>query len=498
MGLFLFREGVVKLKRLDLRNRVHLFQVGELRLALDINSGSLHAIDEVVWDLLPDYGELTAEEMVQKWAGTHNLGEIETALEAIGRLVERGQLFTPPSPLLLGSSGQTGAGEDEDFREEKHPRPLRLKALCLHAAHDCNLRCTYCFAGQGDFGQGRKLMPAETARRAIAFLLANSGPRRNLAVDFFGGEPLLNWSVVKEAILYGKEEAAQQGKHLDFTVTTNALLLDEEKIRFLLEEDVSVVLSLDGRPEVHDATRKRIDGRGSYDLVLPRIKSFIEAWEEWHRRHPEARAYYYVRGTYTRLNLDFASDAAHLLAQGVNRFSLEPVVTKDPLLGIRSEDVPALEKEYERLAELYLEHRSEGRPFEFYHFNLDLYQGPCLAKRLTGCGAGTEYLAVTPEGDLYPCHQFVGRPGYRLGTLAEGVTAPRTVERFAGAHVLAKPSCQECWARFYCSGGCHASADLFHGNLHTPYEVGCALQRKRLECALAVRAVEVLRQEEVM
>ncbi|MDI3280861.1 MAG: thioether cross-link-forming SCIFF peptide maturase [Bacillota bacterium] len=460
--------------------QVHLFQLDGYRFALDVNSGALHLVDEVAWDLLPDYPRLRPQEILQRWRGRHPRPAVEETLRELAALEAAGQLFSPP-PL----GGSEEGAEEVPSGAEAPP----LKALCLHLAHDCNLRCRYCFAGQGSFGGERRLMPREVAEAAVDFLLTASGNRRRLAIDFFGGEPLLNWPVLRATVEYGRRRAAALGKELAFTVTTNALLLDEEKTSYLLEQDISVVLSLDGRPEVHDGQRLLPSGRGSYERVLPRILAFWEASRRHRQGHPEAQAYCYVRGTFTRQNLDFASDALFLVEQGIDRLSLEPVVLAEGELALREEDVPRLEEEYRRLALALLERARAGRPFTFYHFNLALYDAPCLPRRLSGCGAGVDYLAVAPDGSLYPCHQFVGRPGFRLGALPAAGVPDR---RFQKATLLAKPACRRCWARFHCGGGCHANAHLFHGDLHRPWEVGCALQRQRLECALAVQAILAL------
>lgn len=472
--------------------QVHLFQLDGYRFALDVNSGALHVVDEVAWDLLPDYPRLEPRAILQRWARRYPQPAVEEALREVSALEAAGQLFSPsplagegaeaeePAHRAAGTAGEGALSEQEG---------APLKALCLHLAHDCNLRCRYCFAGQGSFGGERRQMPQEVAKAAVDFLLAASGNRRHLAIDFFGGEPLLNWRVLQNTVEYGRRRAAALGKELAFTVTTNALLLDEEKTSYLLERDISVVLSLDGRPEVHDRQRLWPDGRGSYEQVLPRVLAFWEARRRYREAHPEAQAYCYVRGTFTRQNLDFASDALFLVGQGIDQLSLEPVVLAEGELALREEDVPRLEEEYRRLALAFLGCARAGRPFTFYHFNLALYEAPCLPRRLSGCGAGVDYLAVTPDGSLYPCHQFVGRPGFRLGALP---AAGRPDSRFRKATVLNKTACRRCWARFHCGGGCHANAHLFHGDLGHPWEVGCALQRQRLECALAVQAILAL------
>ncbi len=371
----------------------------------------------------------------------------------------------------------------DPIREGIRPprEPSWLKALCLHVAHDCNLRCSYCFAGSGRFGGSRGIMPPEVGRAAIDLLLDASGPIRQLEVDFFGGEPLLALETVRRVVEYGHARATERGKQINFTLTTNATLLSEETLAFLNREGISLVLSLDGRPTVHDRFRPGPGGRGSYDRAVAGIKRAVAA---------RAGASYYVRGTFTRANLDFAEDVRHLLSLGLDRLSLEPVVAlPGEDYSLREEDLPRVEEEYERLATLYLERARAGRPFVFFHFAIDLDQGPCLAKRLSGCGAGHRYLAVTPDERLYPCHQFVGRERYLLGDLTHGITRAELSTEFAGADIFHKRGCLDCWARYFCGGGCHANADLHHGSILQPDELGCRLLRKRLECALAIRAM---------
>ncbi|MGE5554210.1 MAG: thioether cross-link-forming SCIFF peptide maturase [Betaproteobacteria bacterium] len=442
--------------------QIHLFAVNGRGYALDVNRGALHALDEAAFALL-------GREEVQRALASGSAGPparlTPAEQEAWGELtslVRQGMLY---SPLTARSDAPTASPS--------------LKALCLHVAHDCNLRCAYCFAEKGGFGGERGLMSAEVGRRAIDFLISRSGRRRKLALDFFGGEPLLNFEVVKELIAYARSRGEEAGKEFAFTLTTNGLALSGEVLEYLAASDLNVVLSLDGRPEVHDRWRSRPGGGGSHAAVLANCRAFVA------RR---GGANYYVRGTFTAQNLDFSADVEYLLQAGFRSLSLEPVVATEGEWALTEADLPRLCAEYERLAELYLAEHRAGRPFTFYHFNLALFDAPCLARRLSGCGAGREYLAVTPSGDLYPCHQFVGREGFRMGDAFSGELDPRLTERFRLANVLAKPVCRECWARFHCSGGCHANAHLFTGTLEQPYALGCALQKKRIECALAVQA----------
>lgn len=441
--------------------QIHLFEVNGRRFVLDVNGGALHLLDEPAFMLLAE--EDSREALARSGAAPHSLaGEAREAWEELSDLVRRGQLFAPPVAVPPGSAA-----------------PPALKALCLHVAHDCNLRCAYCFAREGDFGGDRGLMPLEVGRRALEFLVERSGRRRKLAVDYFGGEPLLNLGVVEELTAYARELGREAGKEFTFTLTTNGVALSGRALEYLAGSDFNVVLSLDGRPEVHDRWRSRPGGGGSQAEVLANCRQFVA------RR---SGANYYVRGTFTRQNPDFSADAEYLLSEGFRSLSLEPVVSREGDWALREEDLPRLYAEYDRLAALYLSERRAGRPFTFYHFNLALFDAPCLARRLSGCGAGHEYLAVTPSGDLYPCHQFVGREGFRMGNVCSGEWDAGLAERFRSTTVYAKAACRECWARFHCSGGCHANAELFHGSLEHPYELGCALQRKRIECALAVQA----------
>ncbi|MCL4517320.1 MAG: thioether cross-link-forming SCIFF peptide maturase [Firmicutes bacterium] len=447
---------------------IHKFRFDDLRLVLDVNSGAVHAVDEVVWDLLS--GDGAAPEAAARWSGKYPVEEIATALEEIDTLRREGLLFSEPALMDAALP----------FREA----PV-LKSLCLHVAHDCNLRCRYCFADTGPFGGLRGLMPLEVARKAIDMLLVASGARRQCEVDFFGGEPLLNFAVVQETVRYGRERAAAMGKELKFTLTTNATMLEGKVARFLLDNDINVVLSLDGRPAINDRMRFFADGTGSYNRIMPRIKAFVEEFNSRNR----GRTYCYVRGTFTRENLDFAEDVRHLADAGFTEISMEPVVaTGDAGYAIREEDLRVIEAEYDRLAGLYLQRRAEGNPFKFFHFNLNLEKATCLSKRISGCGAGHEYLAVAPDGTLYPCHQFMGREGYAMGNVFDGEIDPGLRRKFREAQVLNKPGCAGCWARLYCSGGCHANAQLFSGDIYEPYEIGCRLQKKRLECALGIQA----------
>ena len=391
---------------------------------------------------------------------------MEEALEECRELKEAGMLFTE----------DVYENAIDLFKE----RPVVVKALCLHIAHDCNLACRYCFAEEGEYHGRRALMSFEVGKKALDFLIANSGSRRNLEVDFFGGEPLMNWQVVKDLVAYGREQEKLHGKHFRFTLTTNGVLLNDEVMEFCNREMDNVVLSVDGRKEVHDRMRPFPKGAGSYDLVIPKFQKFAES------RHQDK---YYVRGTFTRYNLDFAKDVLSLADLGFKLISMEPVVAPDDAdYSIREEDLPVIFEQYDILAQEMIKREKEGRGFTFFHFMVDLTGGPCVYKRLSGCGSGTEYLAVTPWGDLYPCHQFVGEEEFLMGNVDEGIQRPEIQDTFKNCNVYAKKDCKECFARFYCSGGCAANSYNFHGKINDVYEIGCKMQRKRIECALMIKA----------
>lgn len=481
-----------------IRKNVHAYRQGDLFIAYDVNSGSLHVLDETAFRTIKLMEELQEKGLAVTGANllslvransNHALGDteglgtdawglaVEEVLEEFAELQQEGTLFSAEAP------------ENPPLYPEK---PV-VKAICLHVAHDCNLRCEYCFAGTGAFGGARTLMEFETGAKAIDFVLEASGHRTHCEVDFFGGEPLLNFPVVKELVRYGREAAAKAGKSIKFTLTTNAVLLDDEIQAFLEAENISVVLSLDGRREVHDRMRPYADGRGSYEEVVPAIRKFVA-------QRPESSpyavgTYYYVRGTYTRFNLDFDRDVLHMADLGIGQISLEPVVAgPQDSYAFHGGDLEEIFAAYDRLGEEILARRRQGRDFNFFHFNVALDHGPCLPKRLTGCGAGHEYVAISPEGDLYPCHQFVGQEQYKMGSLLgnDGVKLNAgVVQAFRSAHIYAKPACRECWARFDCSGGCHAANTAFTGDLTQVYILGCKLQQKRLEVALYLKVKEL-------
>jgi len=450
---------------------IHTFSSCGCNLALDVGSGALHALDSVAWDALRLREQGCADaDILRALQSAHPREAVAEALAELDELHAQGLLGTPDD---CRDVDKDAIGEGAGL----------VKAMCLHAAHDCNLRCAYCFADTGDFSlTTRSLLSFEVGKAALDWLVARSGSRRTLEVDFFGGEPLMNFPVVRRLVAYGRTLESASGKRFLFTITTNGLALDDENIEFINREMHNVVLSIDGRPEVHDRMRPTVGGRGSYALVAPKALKLARM-----RDHKQ----YYVRGTYTAYNLDFAEDVLALADAGFEQLSIEPVVA-DPAqpYALTADMLPALEAEYERLARIYLARRAGGRWFNFFHFVVDLSGGPCLKKRLLGCGAGNEYVAVTPTGDIYPCHQFVGREGFRMGSVLGGDFDAAMQREFAANHVLNKPACGDCWAKFLCSGGCAANAHAFHGNIREPYEMECALQRKRLECAMAIWAVE--------
>lgn len=451
---------------------VHLFSFGQDHLAFDSESGALHQLDELGAAALQAFvsadGQKPDDQAMTTLIDRFGDAAVEETVAEISRLIVDGSLFAPMAPIT---------------RQQLYPDTPRIKSMCLHICHDCNLRCKYCFAGTGDFGTGhRTMLDEETGRKAIDFLIRASGPRKNLDMDFFGGEPLMNWPVVVALTHYAEEAGLKAGKNIRLTLTTNAVLLDEEKTAFINQHMKNTVLSIDGRPHVHDRMRPDAGGKGSYERVMKHIRSFVET-----RGDKE----YYVRGTFTRHNLDFASDVLHFADQGFEQISMEPVVSEAGSgYEIRPEDVPAILEEYERLARAYVERREAGNPFNFFHFMIDTDGGPCAYKRLKGCGVGTEYCAVTPEGDIYPCHQFVGQPRFRMGSVHDEpiVLDPGLSAEFAELMVPQKPECMTCWSRYFCSGGCAANAYAATGSVLGLYEIGCALQKKRLECALWIKS----------
>lgn len=447
---------------------VHQYKNNGYDIVLDVNSGAIHVVDDVTYDVIAMYEAHTKEEIVNSLSVQYGKEEVEEAIEEVQTLVDNEELFTK----------DTYENYIMDFKK----RPTVVKALCLHIAHDCNLACQYCFAEEGEYHGRRALMSFEVGKKALDFLIANSGNRKNLEVDFFGGEPLMNWQVVKDLVAYGREQEKIHDKKFRFTLTTNGVLLNDEIMEFCNKEMGNVVLSIDGRKEVHDKMRPFRKGAGSYDLIVPKFQKFAES------RNQDK---YYARGTFTHNNLDFAADVLHLADLGFKQISVEPVVAEpqEPY-AIREEDLPKLFEEYDKLAVEMIKRHKNGDDFNFFHFMIDLEGGPCVAKRLSGCGSGTEYLAVTPWGDFYPCHQFVGNEKFLLGNVDEGVTNTEIRDEFKCCNVYAKEKCRDCFAKFYCSGGCAANAYNFTGDICGAYDIGCELQRKRIECAIMIKAAE--------
>ena len=458
---------------------IHQYRNNGYNIILDVNSGAVHVADDLFYDvvgrLCEQSGEHTEETLRQPETFRRladALGEaypesdLKDALDDVIELTEEKRLFVPDTyEPLIGIVKQ---------------RKTVVKAMCLHIAHDCNLACRYCFAEEGEYHGRRALMSYEVGRKALDFLIANSGNRRNLEVDFFGGEPLMNWQVVKDLVAYGREQEKLNDKHFRFTVTTNGVLLNDDVQEFVNREMDNVVLSLDGRKEINDRMRPFRNGRGSYDLIVPKFQKLADS---------RGQERYYIRGTFTRGNLDFSEDILHFAELGFKQMSIEPVVggEEDPY-AIREEDLPQIFAEYDKLAQIMIEREKAGKGFNFFHFMIDLEGGPCLSKRLSGCGSGTEYLSVTPWGDLYPCHQFVGHEEFLMGNVDEGITKPEIAEEFRGCSVYSKEKCRNCFAKFYCSGGCMANAYNFHGTIHDAYEIGCEMERKRVECAIMIKA----------
>jgi uncharacterized protein len=453
---------------------VHTFYNNGLYIALDVNSGSIHLVEEVVYRILKEFPAILPhyDELVAKCGRFTDAATLREVYLELQNLIERNLLYTPEiCEAQLDRLGVADKG---------------LKAFCLHVAHDCNLRCGYCFAAQGDYQTGRRLMTRETALKALDFLVQNSG-RHEVEVDFFGGEPMLNMDIVQTAVVYGRDLEKRTGKRLHFTITTNGTLLNEEWIAYINQNLDNVVISIDGRPEVHDGIRCYPGGQGSYERILP-----------WAKRLVAGRGLkeYYIRGTFTARNLDFANDVFHLADLGFGEISVEPAVGKIGPYTITSEHLPLILAEYDRLAQKYLERLQNGKPFRFYHFNLNLYEGPCIYKRITACGAGVEYLAVSPEGEFYPCHQFVGQRQFLMGNLNEGVTNTEITVEFQNANIFNKVACRDCWAKFFCSGGCPANSYFTNGDIRKPDELTCAMQKKRIECALMVEVTRKIATEQ--
>lgn len=447
---------------------IHKYSMNGYNIVLDVNGGSVHVVDDAAYRVLDFYKENTKEETVELLKDEFTKEQVEEAWDEIANLEEEGLLYTE---------------DNYQFHPAFVHREPVVKALCLNVAHDCNLKCKYCFAKQGNFGGKPELMSFEVGKRALDFLVANSGSRRNLDIDFFGGEPLMNFEVVKQLVEYGRSIEKEHGKNMRFTITTNGLLLNDEIIDYVNENMHNVVLSLDGRKSVNDNMRMTINDKGSYDVIVPKMQKLIE-------KRPKDK-YYYVRGTFTRENLDFSKDILHFRDLGFELTSVEPVVDDESNpFALRKEDLPQIFDEYERFAAELADRQLAGDKFKFFHFMVDLTQGPCVIKRITGCGAGNEYLSITPNGDIYPCHQFVGQEEYIMGNIMdEKIEFPEELQKmFRDAHVYNKEECKKCWNKFYCSGGCHANALNFNGDINKPYDLGCEMQRKRTECAIMIQA----------
>lgn len=451
---------------------IHKFKAKDICILLDTNSGGVHVIDDVTFDLLdhaePPFEKECPKNVMDILKENYTEEEIKEAYADILELYDN---------KLLYSDDVYG-----DYSKTVVESPI--KAMCLHISHDCNLRCKYCFASTGDFGKGRKLMPFEVGKAAIDFLLEKSVGRENLEVDFFGGEPLMNFDVVKQIVEYARSKEEEYHKNFRFTITTNGMLLDDDTIDYINKEMYNVVLSIDGRKEVNDRMRVRVDGSGCYDRILPKFKKLVDG-----RGDKE----YYVRGTYTKYNLDFSEDVMHLYEAGFDEISVEPVIeSPEEAYAITEGDLDQIYAEYDKLVDRIGAIRKNGKHINFFHFMIDLDQGPCVIKRLRGCGSGNEYVSITPDGDIYPCHQFVGHDEYKMGNIEEGTFNNDIKKEFAGCHVYSKPACQECWARFYCSGGCNANNFVFNGDIHKAYELSCKIQRKRIECAILMKVLEQL------
>lgn len=448
-----------RLANYDFAANIHIYRWKELNILLDVNSGAIHVLDEMACDfinsLVKHQGDfyLAAEDCSIRYPSE----EVMEVADELLALYEEGELFTPEEEISLDLS------------------VLPIKALCLNVAHACNMKCRYCFAQQGNFGQKPALMSFDVGKKAFDFLVNSSGRVKNLEVDFFGGEPLLNFEVVKSLVLYGRRLEQETNKHFNFTLTTNTLLLDEEIRDFIIDHDIAVILSMDGRPETHDRHRILNNGEGSYELVLPQIRQMVDC-------NPIS---YYVRGTFTRYNLDFTRDLRHIIDLGFDCLSLEPATGgTDSPYAIKSDDLPRVLQEYEQLTEALLEYYHAGRDIHFFHYNLNLQQGPCLAKRRSGCGAGVDYLAITPEGDIYPCHQFIGEKEFYMGNVDSGLLDHNVQDIFQTNHLENKPQCKQCWARNFCGGGCHANNYFSNGNIAVPAEISCTMHKKRIEGAI--------------
>ena len=450
---------------------IHKFKQGDKYLVLDVNTGAVHLIDELVYDILDDEKIKSKAQVLAELGNKYDKDELSEAYDEIQDLAEEGTIYSEDRYEQIAIDSM----DDEDY----------IKAICLNVIHGCNLRCKYCFADEGEYHGHKGVMSLDTAKKAIDYVIKRSGPRKNIEIDLFGGEPTMIMDTIKEIIKYARDNEAKWNKKIRFTMTTNATLLNDEMMEYMDKEMGNIILSLDGRKEVNDKVRVKPDGSGSYDDILPNIKKMIS-------KRTKGKTFY-VRGTFTRQNTDFYQDVMSMLNEGFREISIEPVVLeKGHPLAIREEDIPVIFENYDKLYEEMLKRKREGKDeFTFYHFNIDLQGGPCVYKRISGCGAGFEYVAITPQGDVYPCHQFVGKEEYKLGSVYDDTYNKELSKKFKHAHIYNKPKCRDCWARFYCSGGCQANNVNFNGDMKIPYEIGCQMQKKRIECAIALKAEDL-------
>ena len=450
---------------------IHKFKQGDKYLVLDVNTGAVHLIDELVYDILDDEKIKSKAQVLAELGNKYDKDELSEAYDEIQDLAEEGTIYSEDRYEHIAIDSM----DDEDY----------IKAICLNVIHGCNLRCKYCFADEGEYHGHKGVMSLDTAKKAIDYVIKRSGPRKNIEIDLFGGEPTMIMDTIKEIIKYARDNEAKWNKKIRFTMTTNATLLNDDMMEYMDKEMGNIILSLDGRQEVNDKVRVKPDGSGSYDDILPNIKKMIS-------KRTKGKTFY-VRGTFTRQNTDFYQDVMSMLNEGFREISIEPVVLeKGHPLAIREEDIPVIFENYDKLYEEMLRRKREGKDeFTFYHFNIDLQGGPCVYKRISGCGAGFEYVAITPQGDVYPCHQFVGKEDYKLGSVYDDTYNKELSKKFKHAHIYNKPKCRDCWAKFYCSGGCQANNVNFNGDMKIPYEIGCQMQKKRIECAIALKAEDL-------
>ena len=446
---------------------IHKFKQGGKCFVLDVNTGAVHIVDELVYDLVDDNKLRSKEELVADFGAKYGADVVEEAYEELQELVAEGILYTEDQYEDIAHSSM----DDRDY----------IKAVCLNIIHACNLRCKYCFADEGEYNGHKGKMSLETAKKAIDYVVKRSGPRKNIEIDLFGGEPTMMMDTIKEIIAYARENEAKWNKRIRFTMTTNATLLTDEMMDYMDKELENIILSIDGRKEVNDKVRIRFDGKGSYDQILPNIKKMVA-------KRDKTKAHT-VRGTFTRENLDFYEDVKMMVDEGFREISIEPVVLEDGHpLALRKEDLPKIFESYDKLYDELVQKKAEGKEFNFYHFKVDLNDGHCVYKRISGCGAGFEYVAITPQGEVYPCHQFVGKEEYKLGSIYDDSYNADLGMSFKKAHIYNKPKCRNCWARFYCSGGCQANNIAFNNDINNPYDIGCQMQKKRIECAIALKA----------